>query len=146
MNKENTQKGNIVLMVLIIIILIIAGFMILNNPAGSDDVIQTVETQETSQDSDENMNDSIDEGSEMSDGEMVSFYSEYSGMGDLISERRNILFFHATWCPTCRALDSSLSSATDTPDNVSVFKVDYDSNTELRQHNIHLLKLMQKAA
>ncbi|WP_353828743.1 thioredoxin family protein [Agromyces sp. SYSU T0242] len=43
-----------------------------------------------------------------------------------------VLFFHATWCPNCRALDEQLR-AEGAPDGLTVFKVDYDSRTDLRQ-------------
>ena len=42
------------------------------------------------------------------------------------------LFFHASWCPKCRALDEDLR-AEGAPDGLTVFKVDYDSRTDLRQ-------------
>jgi thiol-disulfide isomerase/thioredoxin len=42
------------------------------------------------------------------------------------------LFFHASWCPKCRALDEELRGA-GAPDGLTVFKVDYDSRTDLRQ-------------
>lgn len=43
-----------------------------------------------------------------------------------------ILFFHAPWCPQCRALDADIEKA-QLPDGVTIFKTDYDSNQELRQ-------------
>jgi thiol-disulfide isomerase/thioredoxin len=42
------------------------------------------------------------------------------------------LFFHASWCPKCRALDEDLRAA-GAPDGLTVFKVDFDSRTDLRQ-------------
>ena len=42
------------------------------------------------------------------------------------------LFFHASWCPKCRALDEDLH-AEGAPAGLTVFKVDYDSRTDLRQ-------------
>ncbi|MGR2752464.1 thioredoxin domain-containing protein [Agromyces arachidis] len=42
------------------------------------------------------------------------------------------LFFHASWCPKCRALDEDLK-AQGAPDGLTVFKVDYDSRADLRQ-------------
>lgn len=42
------------------------------------------------------------------------------------------LFFHADWCPKCRALDEDLR-ADGAPAGLTVFKVDYDSRTDLRQ-------------
>ena len=43
-----------------------------------------------------------------------------------------VLFFHASWCPQCRQLDDELN-AEGAPDGLTVFKVDYDSRTDLRQ-------------
>ncbi len=45
-----------------------------------------------------------------------------------------ILFFHAPWCPTCRAVDADITSRiTQIPDGVHILKVDYDSATELKK-------------
>lgn len=43
-----------------------------------------------------------------------------------------VLFFHASWCPKCRALEEDIL-ASEIPDNFTVFKVDFDTATELRQ-------------
>ncbi|MCD2442040.1 thioredoxin family protein [Agromyces sp. SYSU K20354] len=43
-----------------------------------------------------------------------------------------VLFFHATWCPKCRQLDEELRTQ-GAPDGLTVFKVDYDNRTDLRQ-------------
>lgn len=43
-----------------------------------------------------------------------------------------VLFFHAPWCPQCRKLDEQLR-AEGAPDGLTVFKVDYDSRSDLRQ-------------
>ena len=42
------------------------------------------------------------------------------------------MFVHAPWCPQCRSLEESIKT-TVLPDNVTIFKVDYDSNQALRQ-------------
>ena len=45
-----------------------------------------------------------------------------------------VLFFHADWCPSCRALDRNIiSNADDIPADVEIYKVDYDQETALRQ-------------
>jgi thiol-disulfide isomerase/thioredoxin len=53
---------------------------------------------------------------------------------DIIAKTKGtkILFFHAPWCPQCRALEASITSNT-IPTNISIIKVDYDSNQTLRQ-------------
>ncbi len=42
-----------------------------------------------------------------------------------------VLFFHAPWCPQCRQLESEIESGS-IPANVTIFKVDYDTNQDLR--------------
>lgn len=43
-----------------------------------------------------------------------------------------VYFFHAEWCPSCRATESALAES-GVPDGLTVVKVDFDSATELRQ-------------
>lgn len=45
---------------------------------------------------------------------------------------RRILFFHAPWCPQCRMIEEDIKEQ-GVPAGITVFKVDYDSNQELRQ-------------
>lgn len=47
-------------------------------------------------------------------------------------ERERVLFFHAPWCPQCRALEADIE-AKGVPAGVAMFKIDYDSNQDLRQ-------------
>lgn len=43
-----------------------------------------------------------------------------------------LLFFHAQWCPQCRALEDDIQK-NGVPSGVTIIKVDYDSNQQLRQ-------------
>lgn len=43
-----------------------------------------------------------------------------------------VLFFHAPWCPQCRMIEEDIKTD-GVPDGVTILKVDYDSNQELRQ-------------
>lgn len=43
-----------------------------------------------------------------------------------------LLFFHAPWCPQCRALEADIKSR-GVPSGVAIIKVDYDSHQNLRQ-------------
>ncbi len=60
-------------------------------------------------------------------------YKDYSeaAFNESASTTR-ILFFHAPWCPQCRALDADIQLA-NLPDSTTIFKVDYDSNQDLRK-------------
>ena len=59
-------------------------------------------------------------------------YVDYSPQIIDLTPGTKILFFHAPWCPQCRALESSLKAQT-IPSGVTIIKVDYDSNQPLRQ-------------
>ena len=59
-------------------------------------------------------------------------YVEYSDAALAQAKGTKLLFFHAPWCPQCRELDASIQSGT-IPDNLTIFKVDYDTNQALRQ-------------
>lgn len=43
-----------------------------------------------------------------------------------------VLFFHASWCPKCRALDADIE-ANPIPEGMTIFKVDFDTALDLRQ-------------
>lgn len=48
--------------------------------------------------------------------------------------KTTLVFFHAPWCPVCRAQEPKvLAHLNDTAKDVVAFKVDYDSNVELRK-------------
>lgn len=45
-----------------------------------------------------------------------------------------VLFFHASWCPSCRSLNSDIeANMSSIPEGVSILKVDYDKETELKK-------------
>ncbi|MBE4718577.1 thioredoxin domain-containing protein [Pseudarthrobacter sp. AB1] len=45
-----------------------------------------------------------------------------------------VLFFHATWCSTCKLLASDIeANAASIPAGIKILKVDYDSETALKQ-------------
>lgn len=69
-------------------------------------------------------------------GAGVGEYQDYSASG-VASALENgddvVLFFQASWCPTCRSLNSALEKESNQiPAGVSIFKVDYDSSSSLK--------------
>ena len=45
-----------------------------------------------------------------------------------------VLFFHASWCPSCRGLNSDIEkNMSAIPEGVSILKTDYDQETELKK-------------
>ncbi len=59
-------------------------------------------------------------------------YVEYSDTAIADAQGTRLLFFHAPWCPQCRSIDSDIA-ADGVPNDVTIIKVDYDSNQTLRQ-------------
>jgi|GEM_PF-993318 len=52
----------------------------------------------------------------------------------LVAGETNVLFFHATWCPSCRGLENDLNANLSAiPAGVNILKLDYDTETELKQ-------------
>lgn len=50
------------------------------------------------------------------------------------ASKRRVLFFHATWCPTCKVANADLEKNIGMlPEDVVVFKTDYDSQAELKK-------------
>jgi len=59
-------------------------------------------------------------------------YVDYSEEALAGAEGDRVLFFHAPWCPQCRALEADIRAG-EIPTGLTIFKVDYDSSTGLRQ-------------
>lgn len=50
------------------------------------------------------------------------------------ASKRRVLFFHATWCPTCKVANADLEKNIGMlPADVVVFKTDYDTQAELKK-------------
>lgn len=71
--------------------------------------------------------DRTDEGQSKQKGTYVDYSSERVAS----TKGTKLLFFHAPWCPQCRELDESIRTSV-LPDDVTIFKVDYDSSQALR--------------
>jgi thiol-disulfide isomerase/thioredoxin len=65
----------------------------------------------------------------------VGSYEAYSA--DKIARAETgdvVLFFHASWCPSCRGLNSSIeSNLKSIPEGVTILKTNYDKETELKK-------------
>ncbi len=61
-------------------------------------------------------------------------YSESTVKDEQAQGQKVVLFFHAPWCPFCKAADSAFKSKLgEIPSGVTVLKTDYDSNTDLKK-------------
>lgn len=61
-------------------------------------------------------------------------YQEYSlEQFAAAADKKRVLFFWAAWCPTCKAANQEITQASDQiPDDVIVFKTNYDTEGELK--------------
>jgi thiol-disulfide isomerase/thioredoxin len=74
---------------------------------------------------------------EKKDGAMMSkgSYEVYEASKLAMAETgKVVLFFKASWCPSCRTLDADIkASLGDIPAGVTILEVDYDKYGELKQ-------------
>lgn len=64
-----------------------------------------------------------------------SRYINYSQSAfDEANDKKRVYFFHATWCPTCKAANREFTDNPDKiPTDVILFKTDYDNEKELKK-------------
>lgn len=86
---------------------------------------------------DDSMNDSMDDKMDDSNTNSASSaqYIDYSESNvENTKDKTQVLFFHAKWCPTCKAADQEFTANLDQlPDNVVLIKTDYDTQAALKQ-------------
>ncbi len=65
---------------------------------------------------------------------MTKNYVEYTQKAyDDAASMKRVLFFAASWCPTCRAADKDFNANLDKiPADVIILKTDYDTQTALK--------------
>lgn len=59
-------------------------------------------------------------------------YVDYAD--DIIAKTpgKKVLFFHAAWCPQCRAIEADIKRES-VPSGLTIIKVDYDTHQDLRK-------------
>ncbi|PIR85330.1 hypothetical protein COU15_01180 [Candidatus Kaiserbacteria bacterium CG10_big_fil_rev_8_21_14_0_10_45_20] len=137
----NTKAVSIIL---IAVILIGGGFWYVSSQNGEENDTLSMENSsenETMLAGEQGVeNDSMVGGDAMveGEGEMVvsgsGSYEAYSEEKLALAENEDVLlFFHADWCPTCRAIEAEFKALETIPQNVHILKVDFDTETTLRQ-------------
>lgn len=74
----------------------------------------------------------VDDTSEMTETKQPAWmYTAYSD--DMLGKTDNtVVFFHAAWCPSCRAADSWISAG-EVQAGLTILKADYDNSTDLKK-------------
>lgn len=81
--------------------------------------------------------------------QVSGLYTDYNAAAvdqALTDGKKVALFFYASRCPSCRSLDKDLTRSNELPEDTIVFKVDYDTQNDLKkqygvtsQHTIVLI-------
>jgi thioredoxin 1 len=72
---------------------------------------------------------------EITTGQSTSRYQPYTKVAfDSAAAKKRVYFFHAPWCPTCIPANSAFeTNHTSIPEDVVLFKTDYDSSDALKK-------------
>lgn len=104
-----------------------------NGSMDANDIVEKLDHSDAMMEKTEDAMMKDDTAMEKEDAMMVKAgtYSDYSP--SLVGNTENtVVFFHAAWCPSCRAADSKMSWA-EVPAGLTILKADYDSETDLRK-------------
>lgn len=101
----------------------------------TDTAEETVMEKDESESTDDTVmenDDSMEKGEEVS--QTPGTYVDYneSQVASAATNGDAVLFFHASWCPSCKTLDSSISSG-EVPAGLTIMKVNYDKENDLRK-------------
>lgn len=109
------------MMLLVMIIVIVGIFFIINSKKGNSKI----------NDLEENSNNTFTLNENISAGS----YELYSPEKLAFAETgKVVLFFRATWCPSCRTIDKDIRKhLNEIPENLKILDVDYDNSSELKQ-------------
>src|SRR3989344_6699452 len=122
-----------------VVVIIIAG--IVYSSTKNEDAMMQKDPMESDvmikEDGDTMMKDDISTMVDKKDDAMmkVGSYEAYSPEKVARAETGDVvLFFHASWCPSCRALNLDIEkNMSSIPEGVSILKVDYDKETEMKK-------------
>ena len=117
-----------------IILVITGGVYFFTKNTSNEAIMADKNTEKTSMMKDEVVNDTgmMDKGDTMM---KVGSYEAYAPEKLARAETGDVvLFFHASWCPTCRGLSADIDKNIEAiTSEVSILKVDYDTETELKK-------------
>ena len=120
MNDPNSR----LLIALFVGLLVLGGVIYFNNRSGQPNLSPASGTQPAS---------SVNNEEPTVQDEHYQDYSEVAFTAAGEEGKRRVFFFHAPWCPTCRPANQDfLKNASKLPDDVVVFKTDYDTSTTLK--------------
>lgn len=131
--SQNYMNKNTGIIIGVIALVVIVGG-VYASMAGKDDAMMNKKMDDSAvmqKEGDAIVKDETVKGTEMMKGSYEAYAPEKlarAETGDVV------LFFHASWCPSCRSLNSDIEANMGSiPEGVSILKVDYDKETELKK-------------
>lgn len=115
----------------------ISGEVMVSGEVKEEDVATSDDDQMTNDDTKMDKEDDVmtsdDDKMVKAEGEYET-YSEAEVKDALAAGKKVVLFFHASWCPSCRAVDTEIkANMSMIPDNAVIFKVNYDAEGALKK-------------
>lgn len=96
-------------------------------PAATADAAKTTDSAKTAASSSEKSGAS----SEKAAGAYID-YATYKADKTKYADTNTVLYFYASWCPSCTTLDKNLTD-NGVPANLTIVKVDYDKEKDLKE-------------
>lgn len=130
------MSKNILVATVILFVLIGVGFYFIKSPTDNSVIMDKVDNSPSMDKESEPL--IKEESSMMKKDEVmmkVGSYETYSPEKLALAETGDVvLFFRASWCPTCRTLDGDIKANANTiPTGVTILDVNYDTSTALKQ-------------
>lgn len=137
MYKTN-QKGGIAIIIIILAVVGVLGVTLLNKGDKKDDLDNKEEVMMEKNDEamlgDGAMMEEKEGDGVMMEKESGKYVAYDSSLLKNAENGKVVIFFHASWCPTCRLQDTAiLESIKDIPGDVTILKANYDKETELKK-------------
>ncbi len=121
------MKSTSIIIALVVIFVAIGILVYFNN-----NFVQKTNTQNPDQKKVSAKSDSITKDSTI-DTSSSRYFDFSKTTFDKVSDKKRIYFFHAKWCPTCKAANEEFMQNNDKiPTDVVLFKTDYDTEKELK--------------
>ena len=106
--------------------------MMLKESVGKDSMESTKNTEEKAMMKQDDTSMTSTDDSMMKAGSYEAYSPEKIAMAN--DEHNVVLFFRASWCPTCRVVDADIkANLGKMPSDVTILDVNYDNSTALKQ-------------
>lgn len=133
------NKNLVVIIAIIVFILIIGGVYMSINDEKNEMIIGNIEqgeemmTEGEGVEEKEAMMEEVEKNETMVEAGSYEAYAPEK-IAQASSEKDVVLFFRASWCPTCRAVDADIKAKrVQIPASLTILDVDYDNSTALKQ-------------